>query len=126
MRETFGSTCHGAGRSQSRASSRRQLSDKDVLDALESKGISIRVASPKLVMEEVTIKIILIIFFMFTFIYFLFFFFSFFLRRLSHIRMSQTWLIHVTLRVFQINVCGYVPLRSLKANQNIRQIKKIK
>jgi tRNA-splicing ligase RtcB len=53
MMETFGSTCHGAGRSMSRANSRRELTDKDVLDALAAKGISIRVASPKLVMEEV-------------------------------------------------------------------------
>ena len=52
MEETFGSTCHGAGRAQSRAKSRRQLSYTDVLDKLGEKGISIRVASPKLVMEE--------------------------------------------------------------------------
>ena len=32
---------------------RRQLDYQDVLDNLKSKGISIRVASPKLVMEEV-------------------------------------------------------------------------
>ena len=47
MSETFGSTCHGAGRAQSRAASRRQLSYQDVLDNLAKKGISIRVASPK-------------------------------------------------------------------------------
>uniref|UniRef100_A0A1I8J6D6 RNA-splicing ligase RtcB homolog n=1 Tax=Macrostomum lignano TaxID=282301 RepID=A0A1I8J6D6_9PLAT len=52
MRETFGSTCHGAGRALSRAKSRRNLDYTDVLQALEAKGISIRVASPKLVMEE--------------------------------------------------------------------------
>lgn len=52
MDTTFGSTCHGAGRAQSRAKSRRQLSYTDVLDNLNRKGISIRVASPKLVMEE--------------------------------------------------------------------------
>jgi len=52
MDETFGSTCHGAGRAQSRAKSRRQLSYTDVLENLDRKGISIRVASPKLVMEE--------------------------------------------------------------------------
>ena len=52
MEETFGSTCHGAGRAQSRAKSRRQLSYTDVLDKLSNDGISIRVASPKLVMEE--------------------------------------------------------------------------
>ncbi|KAL2719146.1 tRNA-splicing ligase RtcB [Vespula squamosa] len=52
MQETFGSTCHGAGRALSRAKSRRNLDYKDVLNKLESLGISIRVASPKLVMEE--------------------------------------------------------------------------
>lgn len=52
MEETFGSTCHGAGRAQSRNKSRRNLSYQEVLDKLAEKGISIRVASPKLVMEE--------------------------------------------------------------------------
>lgn len=52
MAETFGSTCHGAGRASSRAKSRRNLTYDEVLAALEAKGISIRVASPKLVMEE--------------------------------------------------------------------------
>lgn len=52
MAETFGSTCHGAGRAQSRNASRRELHYEEVLAALAAKGISIRVASPKLVMEE--------------------------------------------------------------------------
>eukprot|EP01104_Vermistella_antarctica_P020341 TRINITY_DN8672_c0_g1_i1.p1 TRINITY_DN8672_c0_g1~~TRINITY_DN8672_c0_g1_i1.p1 ORF type:complete len:507 (-),score=90.38 TRINITY_DN8672_c0_g1_i1:167-1687(-) len=52
MKETFGSTCHGAGRIMSRNKSRRTLAYQDVLDNLKAKGISIRVASPKLVMEE--------------------------------------------------------------------------
>lgn len=52
MAETFGTTCHGAGRALSRAKSRRNLDFQSVLDALASQGISIRVASPKLVMEE--------------------------------------------------------------------------
>lgn len=52
MEDTFGSTCHGAGRAQSRNRSRNNLSYEDVLERLESQGISIRVASPKLVMEE--------------------------------------------------------------------------
>ncbi|XP_008479947.1 tRNA-splicing ligase RtcB homolog [Diaphorina citri] len=52
MQETFGSTCHGAGRALSRAKSRRNLDYQEVLNKLESQGISIRVASPKLVMEE--------------------------------------------------------------------------
>lgn len=52
MRETFGSTCHGAGRARSRNNSRNKLDYQEVLDALKTKGIAIRVASPKLVMEE--------------------------------------------------------------------------
>lgn len=52
MRETFGSTCHGAGRAMSRHKSRTKLSYQDVLANLAEKKISIRVASPKLVMEE--------------------------------------------------------------------------
>lgn len=52
MKDTFGSTCHGAGRARSRNSSRNKLAYQQVLDALKAKGIAIRVASPKLVMEE--------------------------------------------------------------------------
>eukprot|EP01139_Manchomonas_bermudensis_P024218 Amastigsp_a842225_24.p3 type:complete len:184 gc:universal Amastigsp_a842225_24:592-41(-) len=52
MAETFGSTCHGAGRAQSRNKSRRTLSPEEVLADLARQGISIRVASPKLVSEE--------------------------------------------------------------------------
>jgi tRNA-splicing ligase RtcB len=52
MQETFGSTCHGAGRALSRHASRRKLDHQQVLEALRDKGIAIRVASPKLVMEE--------------------------------------------------------------------------
>ena len=52
MKSTFGSTCHGAGRALSRAKSRRNLDWHEVLQELQDKGISIRVASPKLVMEE--------------------------------------------------------------------------
>ena len=52
MHKTFGSTCHGAGRARSRHNSRQKLSYEQVLENLKTKGISIRVASPKLVMEE--------------------------------------------------------------------------
>jgi len=52
MRDTFGSTCHGAGRALSRNKSRNNLDYGDVLKRLEDMGISIRVASPKLIMEE--------------------------------------------------------------------------
>ncbi|UKK02870.1 RNA ligase (ATP) [Theileria orientalis] len=49
---TLGSTCHGSGRTLSRNKSRRTLDYKDVLNNLKERGISIRVASPKLVTEE--------------------------------------------------------------------------
>jgi tRNA-splicing ligase RtcB len=52
MSETFGSTCHGAGRALSRNASRKQLDHKQVLGYLKDNHISIRVASPKLVTEE--------------------------------------------------------------------------
>jgi len=52
MQETFGTTCHGAGRALSRAKSRRSLDYLQVLERLKENGIAIRVASPKLVMEE--------------------------------------------------------------------------
>lgn len=52
MEETFGTTCHGAGRALSRTKSRRNLDFKEVFDALAKQGIAIRVASPKLVTEE--------------------------------------------------------------------------
>lgn len=52
MTETFGSTCHGAGRALSRAKSRRNIDYMDILEQMKSKNIAIRVASPKLVMEE--------------------------------------------------------------------------
>ena len=52
MNETFGTTCHGAGRALSRAKSRRNISYDAVLKDLERKGIAIKVASEQLVMEE--------------------------------------------------------------------------
>lgn len=52
MRETFGTTCHGSGRVLSRAKARRCLDYQDVLKEMSEKGISVRVASPKLIMEE--------------------------------------------------------------------------
>uniref|UniRef100_A0A0N4ZU49 RNA-splicing ligase RtcB homolog n=1 Tax=Parastrongyloides trichosuri TaxID=131310 RepID=A0A0N4ZU49_PARTI len=52
MEATFGTTCHGAGRAMGRSKSRKTISFEEVLDDLKQKGISIRVASPKLVMEE--------------------------------------------------------------------------
>ena len=42
MAETFGSTCHGAGRMQSRAAAKRHLRGRDVLESLAARGIIIR------------------------------------------------------------------------------------
>lgn len=52
MRETFGSTCHGAGRVKSRAAAKRALSGRDVLKALEAKGITVRTGSLAGLAEE--------------------------------------------------------------------------
>eukprot|EP01057_Protomagalhaensia_wolfi_P000460 Protomagalhaensia_wolfi_Nauph_80__459@NODE_1257_length_1628_cov_110_484581_g967_i0_p1_GENE_NODE_1257_length_1628_cov_110_484581_g967_i0NODE_1257_length_1628_cov_110_484581_g967_i0_p1_ORF_typecomplete_len516_score106_51RtcB/PF01139_17/1_1e142_NODE_1257_length_1628_cov_110_484581_g967_i0261549 len=52
FKETWGSTCHGAGRALSRNKSRNALDYTEVLQKLADQNISIRVASPKLVMEE--------------------------------------------------------------------------
>jgi tRNA-splicing ligase RtcB len=45
MKETFGSTCHGAGRMQSRAAAKKHISGRDVLMALEARGITVRAGS---------------------------------------------------------------------------------
>jgi tRNA-splicing ligase RtcB len=52
MEETFGSTCHGAGRALSRNASRKRLDHKQVLNHLKERNICIRVASAKLITEE--------------------------------------------------------------------------
>jgi tRNA-splicing ligase RtcB len=52
MQETFGSTCHGAGRMQSRSAAKRQMSGRDVLAALEARGITVRAGSMSGLAEE--------------------------------------------------------------------------
>ncbi len=52
MKETFGSTCHGAGRVQSRAAAKRHLSGRDVLAGLEARGITVRAGSLSGLAEE--------------------------------------------------------------------------
>jgi tRNA-splicing ligase RtcB len=52
MRETFGSTCHGAGRMQSRAAAKKHRSGRDVLAALEARGIAVRAGSLSGLAEE--------------------------------------------------------------------------
>jgi len=52
MQETFGSTCHGAGRMQSRAAAKRHLRGSDVLKKLEAHGITVRAGSLSGLAEE--------------------------------------------------------------------------
>ena len=52
MKETFGSTCHGAGRLQSRSAAKRQLRGRDVLESLQARGITIRAGSLAGLAEE--------------------------------------------------------------------------
>jgi tRNA-splicing ligase RtcB len=53
MEETFGTTCHGAGRSMSRAKATKTARAEEVVRRLESKGIAIRGASYRGIAEEV-------------------------------------------------------------------------
>jgi tRNA-splicing ligase RtcB len=52
LEETFGSTCHGAGRVQSRSAAKRNLKGVDIVAALRQKGITVRVADRGLLAEE--------------------------------------------------------------------------
>jgi tRNA-splicing ligase RtcB len=52
MAETFGSTCHGAGRSMSRHAAKKDTTSEQVIHALEAKGIHVRGASKSGLTEE--------------------------------------------------------------------------
>jgi tRNA-splicing ligase RtcB len=52
MVETFGSSCHGDGRVQSRAAAKRHLRGRDVLESLANRGIVIRTGSLSALAEE--------------------------------------------------------------------------
>ncbi len=52
MAETFGSTCHGAGRLMSRTSAAHKYSANEVVSLLQSRGIYIRAASRDGIIEE--------------------------------------------------------------------------
>ncbi len=52
MKETFGSTCHGAGRMQSRTAMKKHVRGSDVLKDLESRGIVVRAGSMSGLAEE--------------------------------------------------------------------------
>jgi len=52
MRETYGSTCHGAGRLMSRSAATRKFSANDVVSMLQKRGVYIRAASKDGIVEE--------------------------------------------------------------------------
>ena len=52
MKESFGSTCHGAGRVQSRAAAKRSLRGADVAKALAARGITVKTGSIASLAEE--------------------------------------------------------------------------
>lgn len=52
MEETFGSSCHGAGRAKSRHAAKKDISADDLLEELRVKGIHVRGASKSGLTEE--------------------------------------------------------------------------
>jgi len=52
MQETFGSTCHGAGRSLSRTQARKGVRGEELRAELESRHITVRAASMSGLAEE--------------------------------------------------------------------------
>jgi tRNA-splicing ligase RtcB len=52
MDESFGSTCHGAGRVLSRGAAKRSMKGRDVVQELESRGITIKAGSFTSLAEE--------------------------------------------------------------------------
>ncbi|MBI4385465.1 RtcB family protein [Candidatus Parcubacteria bacterium] len=55
MTETFGSTCHGAGRRMSRTAAKRQVGGPELKDALAKQGIAVRAGSLSGLAEEAPI-----------------------------------------------------------------------
>jgi tRNA-splicing ligase RtcB len=52
MEETFGSTCHGAGRVQSRSAAKRSLKGIDLVEVLRQQGITVRAQNKATLAEE--------------------------------------------------------------------------
>ena len=52
MKETFGSTCHGAGRLQSRSAAKRNLRWSNIAQELVAKGITVKTSSRGSLVEE--------------------------------------------------------------------------
>ena len=53
MEETFGSTCHGAGRLMSRNQAKKMAKGKDIVAAMEKRGIIVRSSSKRTLYEEI-------------------------------------------------------------------------
>ena len=54
MEETFGSTCHGAGRAMSRVKAKKAAAGRNIIREMEAKGIIIRGQSRRTVDEEIS------------------------------------------------------------------------
>jgi tRNA-splicing ligase RtcB len=52
MKETFGSTCHGAGRAKSRTAAKKEITAEELIASLEAKGIRVKCASKSGLTEE--------------------------------------------------------------------------
>ena len=52
MEQSFGSTCHGAGRALSRSAARRRLRGVNMVDRLGAMGVGVRARNPRLLSEE--------------------------------------------------------------------------
>jgi tRNA-splicing ligase RtcB len=52
MRQTFGSTCHGAGRTMSRRQAKREVRGSELRQGLEAEGIRVRAGSMAGLAEE--------------------------------------------------------------------------
>ncbi|MFQ5632903.1 MAG: RtcB family protein, partial [bacterium] len=53
MQETFGSTCHGAGREMSRKKAKKAAKDRNIKSELEAQGIIVQGASRRTLDEEI-------------------------------------------------------------------------
>jgi tRNA-splicing ligase RtcB (3'-phosphate/5'-hydroxy nucleic acid ligase) len=54
MQETFGSTCHGAGRAMSRVKAKKAAAGRNIIREMEEKGIIVRGQSRRTVDEEIS------------------------------------------------------------------------
>ena len=54
MRDTFGTTCHGAGRAMSRVKARQAAAGRNIIREMEERGIIVRGQSRRTVDEEIS------------------------------------------------------------------------